>query len=59
MVKNEVSGESTNTTLGIITAEDSIIWSLKVEMPGSSLLHFSLIDAKEESSGSVNVQALL
>lgn len=54
-----MSEESTNTTLGIITAEDSIIWSLKVAMPGSSLLHFPLIDAKEESSDSVNAQALL
>ena len=57
---NEVSGESTTMTLGIITAEDSIIWSLKVEMPGSSLLsHFPLIDAREESSGTVNAQTLL
>lgn len=58
-MKNEMSGESTNTTLGIIIAEDNIIWSLKVEMPGSSLLHFPLIDAKEESSDSVSAQEVL
>lgn len=52
----EMSGESTNMTLGIITAEDNIIWSLKIKMPGSSLLHFPLIEAREESSDSIIVQ---
>lgn len=46
-------------TLGIIIAEDNIIWSLKVEVPGSSRLRFPVIAAKEESSDSVNAQAVV
>lgn len=52
----EMSRESTNMTLGIIITEDSIIWRLKVKMPGSSLVHFPLIEIKEGSSDSINVQ---
>lgn len=53
-----MSRESTNTTLGIIIAEDNVIWSLKVRMPGSSLLYVPLIEAKEESSDYINAQAV-
>lgn len=58
-MKNELSGESSSMTLGIIIAEDNIIWSLKVEVPGSSRLRFLVIAAKEESSDSVNAQAVV
>lgn len=59
IMKNELSGESSSMTLGIIIAEDNIIWSLKVEVPGSSRLPFPGIAAKEESSDSVNAQAVV
>lgn len=52
----EMSRESTIVTLGITSAQDNIIWRLKVKMPGSSLSHFPLIEIKEGSPDSNNGQ---